>query len=462
MLSTLFGSIQSKSPRRPVYSLVLWIGLTFVLVAASTYFLSQTRPAVDYFTHREEEPEPPANRTNPLLTKEGIDQFVLDHAYPRLGEKTNFTGLHQLCNSTKWQTHVYFTCSHNAGGLMNVRNMVLNCVRYAIAAGASGLVLPQIEARDQADLTHLRTEEYRNMGFLFDETWFKEVMKENCGQMELFDTIEDIPYSGYAMMPDVLNIQAIMEQPRGSKHGALRNKKPWEFRSRFDNLIKSQKRRPTEKSPVIVRLDDRTLFSFPPTFDPPSVLNSFGFILDFRLDLSALANFIVDRVHQTLNASAGNDSYVGLHLRSEPDAGKYWATWDQLAEATISTAVGNEIKLIYVASGDTDGVAKLTKKAVDSGIQVLDKWSILSGDEKEYLAPFRFDQQAIVDYLALMRSDRFVGSGQSSFSSHLLMRRELLANMTLAEEGKHLEPGSVPRDQLAGPGRLGYWDMDWP
>ncbi|KAF3105630.1 hypothetical protein TWF594_010248 [Orbilia oligospora] len=460
MFTTVLGSIQSKAPRRPVHSLVLWTGLTFFLVAASTYFLSQTRPAVDYFTHRQEEPAA-ANRTNPLLTKEGIDQFVLDHAYPRLGESVNFTGLHQLCNSTKWQPNVYFACNHNAGGLMNVRNMVLNCIRYAIAAGVSGLVMPQMEVRDPVDLRHLRTGEYQSIGFLFDEPWLKEVMKENCGQMEVFDTIDDIPYSGYAMMPDLLNIQAIMEQPRGTKHGMLRNKKPWEFRSRFDKLIKSQKKRPTETSPVIVRLDDRTLFSFPPSFDPPSVLNSLGFTLDFRPDLSALANVIIDRVHKTLNAS-GNDPYIGLHLRSEPDAGKYWATWDQLANATISTAMNNEIKLVYVASGDTDGVANLTGKAAESGIKILDKWNVLSDDEKEYLGPFRFDQQAIVDYLALLRSDRFVGSGQSSFSSQLLLRRELLANLTLTEEEKLAEPDNASRDQLAGPGRLGYWDMDWP
>ncbi|RVD83388.1 uncharacterized protein DFL_007775 [Arthrobotrys flagrans] len=340
--------------------------------------------------------------------------------------------------------------------------MVLNCVRYAIAAGASGLVLPQIEARDPAALSNLKTGEYRNMGYLFDETWFKEVMKESCGQIELLDTIEDIPYSGYAMMPDLINIQAMMGQPPGSRHGLLRNKKPSEFRSRFNKLIKSQSKKPSERSPVIVRLDDKTLFSFPPSFDPPTVANSFGFILEFRLDLSGLSNVIVNRVHKTLNDGAGNDSYVGLHLRSEPDAGKYWASWDQLAEATISVAVENNIKLIYVASGDTDGMAKITKKAADSGIKVLDKWSVLSGDEKEYLAPFRFDQQAIVDYLALMQSNMFVGSGQSSFSSQLILRREFLANISSAEGEENAEPEGLSRNQLAGPGRLGYWDMDWP
>lgn len=462
MLGKVLSSIQNKPPRRSVYNLVLWTGLTFFSVAASTYFLSQTRPTVDYFTHRESKSGSPANRTNPLLTEEGIDQFVLDHGYPRLGESANFTGLRQLCDSTKWQTHVYFTCTHNLGGLMNVRNMVLNCVRYAIAAGASGLVLPQIEARDPAALSNLKTGEYRNMGYLFDETWFKEVMKESCGQIELLDTIEDIPYSGYAMMPDLINIQAMMGQPPGSRHGLLRNKKPSEFRSRFNKLIKSQSKKPSERSPVIVRLDDKTLFSFPPSFDPPTVANSFGFILEFRLDLSGLSNVIVNRVHKTLNDGAGNDSYVGLHLRSEPDAGKYWASWDQLAEATISVAVENNIKLIYVASGDTDGMAKITKKAADSGIKVLDKWSVLSGDEKEYLAPFRFDQQAIVDYLALMQSNMFVGSGQSSFSSQLILRREFLANISSAEGEENAEPEGLSRNQLAGPGRLGYWDMDWP
>ncbi|KAK6511453.1 hypothetical protein TWF481_000369 [Arthrobotrys musiformis] len=458
MLTKVLESIQNKSPRRSVHNLVLWTGITFVLVAASTYFLSQTRPSIDYFTHRESKS---GESSNPLLTNEGIDQYILDHAYPRLGENINFAGLRKLCSSTKWQPHVYFTCTHNLGGLMNVRNMVLNCVRYAIAAGASGLVLPQIEARDPAALNHLKTGEYQDMSFLFDEVWFKKVMKENCEQMELFDSMEDISYSGYATMPDLINIQTLMGQPRGNRHGLLRNKKPWEFRTHFDEIIKSQKQKPAERSPVIVRLDDKTLFSFPPSFDSPALANCFGFILEFRLGLTALANVIVDRVHRTSSISGGNNQYVGLHLRSEKDAGKYWASWDELADTTISTASNNSIKFIYVASGDAEGVAKLVDKAEKAGIQVLDKWSILYDDEKEYLKPFRFDQQAIVDYLALMRSDRFVGSGQSSFSSHLILRREILANISLAKGEKAANTEGAPRDQLAGPGRLGYWDMDW-
>ncbi|KAK6529681.1 hypothetical protein TWF281_008844 [Arthrobotrys megalospora] len=452
-------NIQNKY-QRPVHTLLIWTSVTFILVGASTYFLSQ-RPAIDYFPSPKSTPGSPSNATNPLLTEEGIDQLILDHSFPRLGERANFTGLHQLCNSTKWQKHVYWTCTHNMGGLMNVRNMVLNCVRYAIAAGASGLVLPQIEARDPTVLSKLKTGDSQDISFLFDRAWFKEVMQENCEQMELFDRVEDITNYGYAMMPDIISMQALMGQPLGNRHGLLRNKKPEEFRSRFDQVIKAQTRRPNEKFPVIIRLDDKALFSFPPAFDPPAIANNFGFILEFRLDLSGLANIIVDRVRQALNKDDGKFSeYVGVHLRSEADAGKYWASWDELANSTLSVALDNKIRLIYVASGDADGVAKLTRKAEESGIRVVDKWSILSNDEQEFLHPFRFDQQAIVDYLALMRSDRFVGSGQSSFSSHLIMRREFLANVSLAE-GNH-DDDYGRRDQLAGPGRLGYWDMDWP
>ncbi|KAK6334851.1 hypothetical protein TWF718_010296 [Orbilia javanica] len=459
----MFGKVlgvQNK-PRRSIYSLTLWTGLTFFFVAASTYFLSQTRPTVDYFHGREPKSEPSASHQNPLLTNEGIERFALDHGYPRLGESANFTSLRQLCDSTKWQRHVYFTCTHNLGGLMNVRNMVLNCVRYAIAAGASGLVMPQIEARDPTVLKHLKTGEYQKMSYLFDDVWFKKVMKENCGQLKLLDTFEDITNSGYATMPDLINIQALMGQPPGNRQGRLRNKKPWEFRPRFDKLVQSRSQKPSWRTPVIVRLDDKALFSFPPSFDSPELARNFGFILEFRLDLSALSNVIVNRARKTLNDRTGNDPYVGLHLRSEADAGKYWASWDLLANTTISVATKNDIKLIYVASGDTDGVAKLAKKAADLGIKVLNKWSVLYADEKEFLQPFRFDQQAIVDYLALMRSDRFIGSGQSSFSSHLILRRELLASISSSEE-KGVEPESTPRDQLVGPGRLGYWDMDWP
>ncbi|KAF3909371.1 hypothetical protein AA313_de0200741 [Arthrobotrys entomopaga] len=443
-----------------IRAVLLATGIAFVLVAASTFSMLQSRwtgPDLTYFHSTTD--------VNPLLAIEGVDRLIKEHSYPRIAELADFKGLGELCESAKWRHHLYFSCTHNIGGLMNVRNMVLNCVRYAIAAGASGLILPQIEARDPVEIVLVKTGQYRRMEYLFDEGWFKRVLEQHCTQMKVFDRIDDVPRFGYATMPDLLTIQTLMGQPLGGGHGNLRNKKPKEFRSRFDAWLGNNKRRPSPIVPTIVRLDERTLFSFPPHLDSPAVMNGFGFMLEFRQDLSGLANIIVDRLHQDIKSGgAGGSEYLGLHLRREADVlnqTETWATFDQLADKALSAAATNKINLIYVATGDIETVNELKAKAAESGVKVVDKHDILNSDEKEFLNTFAFDQQAIVDYLVLMRSGVFIGSGLSSFSSHLISRREYLANIT-SKAGDH-RYGGVDRDALVGPkGRLGYWDMDWP
>lgn len=52
-----------------------------------------------------------------------------------------------LCQDVQWNQSVVLTCDQSVGGVGNIRNSILNCVRYAIAAGGS-LVLPSIVLRN--------------------------------------------------------------------------------------------------------------------------------------------------------------------------------------------------------------------------------------------------------------------------------------------------------------------------
>ena len=45
-----------------------------------------------------------------------------------------------LCNSKEWIDGLIFKCDIPAGGVVNVRNVILNCVRYAIEAGGTSLL----------------------------------------------------------------------------------------------------------------------------------------------------------------------------------------------------------------------------------------------------------------------------------------------------------------------------------
>ncbi|KAF3918429.1 hypothetical protein ABW21_db0201191 [Orbilia brochopaga] len=351
------------------------------------------------------------------------------------------------------------SCRHNIGGLMNVRNSMLNCIRYAIAAGVSGLVLPKLEIRDSQDLSILRTGNYRNMDYYYDIASFKTVMQASCNQLKLFDEIEDIKNFGYANMPDLIHMHSLM----GQYNKNWRNQRPDKFRQKFDGFIQALSKPPSEKSPVIVRLDDKILFSFPPHDDVPHLAQNFGFILDFRQDLSSLAALILNRLRRTLAPDIEQETaakqYLGLHLRTEYDAMKEeWLSYDKLKESTIFIAMEHNIDLIYVASGEIQDIEKLRDSLSVYGMTVMDKWQLLTADETEYLQSFAFDQQGIVDYLVLLQSDMFLGSPESSFSSNLVLRRNLIASDAAIRDGRV----RAERSRLADSKAFRFADMQWP
>jgi hypothetical protein len=47
------------------------------------------------------------------------------------------TTLVELCKTRTWTPGLIFKCEAPAGGIANVRNVFLNCVRYAIEAGGN-------------------------------------------------------------------------------------------------------------------------------------------------------------------------------------------------------------------------------------------------------------------------------------------------------------------------------------
>lgn len=96
---------------------------------------------------------------------------------------------------TSWAEGVVFLCDNNFGGVGNVRNFILTCVRYAIEAGAAALVMPRIRKRDDSDIKEIMDrDDFRPFSYLFDERNFREAMAANCPQMTIYDTWEDVPH----------------------------------------------------------------------------------------------------------------------------------------------------------------------------------------------------------------------------------------------------------------------------
>ena len=56
--------------------------------------------------------------------------------------------LHGICAGTKWRPGLIFECKPSYGGVGNVRNTILTCVRYAIEAGGWFLLyIPRLRGR---------------------------------------------------------------------------------------------------------------------------------------------------------------------------------------------------------------------------------------------------------------------------------------------------------------------------
>lgn len=107
--------------------------------------------------------------------------------------------LKRACNEVdEWLEGVVFVCDNNYGGVGNVRNFILTCVRYAIEAGATGIVMPLIRKRRDDNIKIITDpSDFRPFKYLFDEEHFREAMGENCPQMTIFDTWFDVPNLRY-------------------------------------------------------------------------------------------------------------------------------------------------------------------------------------------------------------------------------------------------------------------------
>ena len=63
------------------------------------------------------------------------DTFIRDAAAWEIDGECNDGPLRDLCSSKDWQPGLIFRCDDAFGGVGNIRNIILTCVRYAIEAG---------------------------------------------------------------------------------------------------------------------------------------------------------------------------------------------------------------------------------------------------------------------------------------------------------------------------------------
>ena len=343
--------------------------------------------------------------------------------------------LARICRETDWVPNLIFVCDNNSGGIGNIRNYILTCLRYAISAGASGLLMPSIQTRSEENLSQL-FKGRKPLSYFFDEAHFRQSLSRACPQLSIYDDKKDVP--GHL---DPIRVESITPNHYGIRGGCDRrdlNRHVDLFGPRFRMWFEESASRPVHQyganssEPRFIRLNWGVQWNYPVYRDGPEFVATFGSLLKFRKDILQLGELIVTAVrgpgglsHAATDPSTG---YLGIHLRTENDALKRWPNFTTQTSAYLEKASQSRFRVAYLATGNLTEAARFTALALSNEqIRVFTKRDLVqnSSNDLETLDNLTWDQQSIVDFIVLLQSDYFLGVSPSSFSMNVALKRNL-------------------------------------
>jgi hypothetical protein len=346
-------------------------------------------------------------------------------------------------------------------------------VRYAIEAGASGLVVPKIRKRSDKDLANLFTE-FLPLSYMFDEEHFKNVFKTYCPQITLYDYIRDIP--NLVLNPDTKKpyIDEIAPKDFGSRKGCDwkdQNRHTDRFGDTFRAWLKNVTNGipPSKQRPRLIRFRWGVLWDWQIWRDGPEFASTFGGILKFNKELLYLGKTALNNMHsfaQSRGASSGE--FLGVHLRTENDALGFWPVYDTQAKGYLRKAQEGGYKAAFLATGNVTEAKKFESQANNvANMRVVTKRDLLTGKDLERLNALTWDQQGLVDFVVLLGSTYFVGTMPSSFSVYMAMKRHLKTGGLYTRPYKTGTDGDglsylVGRYEQYWEDWLFMWDGMWP
>ncbi|KAF4627887.1 hypothetical protein G7Y89_g10270 [Cudoniella acicularis] len=228
----------------------------------------------------------------------------------------------ELCKSKTWTPGLIFKCESPKGGVGNVRNIFLNCVRYAIEAGATSFIIPEIIGRGKT-LATLHTDVLVPFTHYFDLEHFSQSLTSSCPQIHLiphFNDLWDKPSTSKAvpLKPEELSTKFV----DGNVLAV-----PGNWSIAFKDYLNTIHPSPFSTSlPALVSVK-QPILQFPLSYDDPHFVANFGKILRFREDvrrLAATVQFAMSQKYE-MGIEAGEEGifpgrYYGAHLRTAPDA----------------------------------------------------------------------------------------------------------------------------------------------
>ncbi|KAI0486465.1 hypothetical protein F4859DRAFT_502651 [Xylaria cf. heliscus] len=400
--------------------------------------------------------------------------------------------LHRLCAeqaeaaSDTLVPGLVFLCDNNSGGPGNIRNYILTCVRYAIAAGATGLQVPRIRARSASDKADL-FKDYQPFDYMFSEAHFRDAMARACPHIALFPSdapLESIPgvaaKAARENLPPERMVRRVTPKEFGGSRAGCDVRDPNRHTDRFgdafrqwmcDTVVELGLRPPSWENPMLVRLSWGVLWDWPIFRDGPELAATFGGLLRIREDILDLADQVVlsmkglaasglESGSRRVARNTQDGRFIGIHLRTEEDALSQWPTYENQSRGYLHMAEEQGFRdgVAYLASGSEKETRRFGEDArTHLNLKVKSKYDLVQGQELERLKALSWDQQALVDFVVLLESDYFVGVSPSSFSINVALKRHL------QKEGLYTRPWKVgasdKRSWLVGR-YLSYWG-DW-
>ncbi|RFU28951.1 hypothetical protein B7463_g7396, partial [Scytalidium lignicola] len=375
--------------------------------------------------------------------------------------------IYRKCNETKFQEGLVWHCPVMIGGIGNVANMWLNCMRYAIEAGATTVILPRLGARSENDLIDLGGEKRSvELSTLFDVSYFLDEWKEACPQIRSVVSDSEVPN---------LNLTATSPRidPRHVKKFKTRKYlivDPTGWREAFDIWMgkNSVFKTMSAKNPVRVR-QNLVLFEWNREVHPLDFVHSFPRLFQHTIQTRRLAASVLWHLEKNLSHPVVSDTilfsssppskvnslgpdrltysgFMGAHLRVARDAAiAKWPGYEAQAPFYLAEAKRLNLTTIYLATDAAKHRDQFRTDAEREGISVIVKEDLLDVEELAELQSLTWDQQALVDFDVLMYCSWFSGFVRSSFSWMLALRRG-----TLPEAGTPtITDGEEYRDNLS-------------
>ncbi|KAM3066261.1 hypothetical protein ACMFMG_003228 [Clarireedia jacksonii] len=352
----------------------------------------------------------------------------------------------RFCDKTQWREGLIFQCQSPHGGVANIRNMILNCFRYALEAGATTIVMPEVrlwtppidKPSSEHDLEKRKKENVAHVPFshLFDLDFFQTSLSSACPRIQFVPHSNDLYTIPSTQNPHSIDPGSLLEDKLGQPFESLLAY-PETWAGNFTIWLNDTQSDFSAQKPVRVTIQP-SLLQWPLHYDDSKFVAQFGRLVRPTLEIRTLASTVLFSLSRRFKINFDPEQgiqgrmFYGAHLRTAYDAtAAGWTPFEVQTKNYLQAAKHNKLFLIYLVSASEHDIKRFTLHAQNyttRPMTVTTAYSLLSLTPSalksyQHLSPA---QRSLVDYEVLLKSTKFGGTLESSFSWNVALRRHVV------------------------------------